>query len=176
MPITVPSRARFRNGIENATARAVSVLPFQAMAIRSPSRSGRTGRCDQQRPAGLEQRRLERRHAGATASAAAGRPGSGRHPPQAAEQRVGAAVSARQSAVGPAAVARPQRRRSARAPAARGSPCRVTKSSNAAWARSARSRASRSNRPRGRAPAATKPSAPAAMMSGWPGRTCSPSM
>ena len=46
-----------------ATARAVSLDPFQAMRIASPTLVGGVGRRQQDRPAALEQRRFERRHA-----------------------------------------------------------------------------------------------------------------
>ena len=42
-PITVTCRARLSSGIANATVRAVSVLPFQATTMFSPSRSGGVG-------------------------------------------------------------------------------------------------------------------------------------
>ena len=76
-------------------------------------------------------------------------------------------ASTRQSALTPLPAGRPL---------ARGSPCRAMNASKVSRARSARSRASRSNPATRSGAAATKPSAPAAMMSGCPGRMCSPSM
>ena len=58
----------------------------------------------------------------------------------------------------------------------RGSWCRRMNSSKTVRARSARSFASRSKPATRSGAAATKPSAPAAMTSGWPGRMCRPSM
>ena len=146
--------------------RAVSVLPFQATTMFSPSRSGGAGGAIRSGRPVSNSAVSSAAMLGATASGS-GRPTTTRSKmrPRLPSTASALPTSIRQSAASPSAAAALGRARA----------FFVMKASKVSRARSARSRASRSKPATRSGAAATKPSAPAAMMSGWPGRTCRPS-